>query len=338
MRVLVVVGCFIAAAIRYADAQAKADGGFRGGAPRPCDTNWSYRDGSGQTPPTSGCLSIVDFPPYKASEAPNQPSDPRTDTTQWCSFKQNKLRTQDPTSTVNAIYDVTKIDENKLTSWGYCLLEGGSNGTNSSGPSSAPTGNIPTEGFWADGGFAPQLTQCDDGWTYRDNGEAVQEGIIGCLDGNQFPPFQWNSGEPADPTLSGTDTTKWCSIKGGNKIYDTNPGVDEGDVKKKAWGYCFDAANQVVETNAPTAQTTSAPETGSPTASESNTTGSPVPGPQTRQPTASTTTTPPNTQAPTSTQPNAASPSSLSSGEIAAAVIVPFLVVIAAGGGFAYYK
>lgn len=337
MRALCVIACVLAAAVRYSDAQAKADGGYRGGSPRDCDLDWSYRDVNGQiTQATTGCLSLTAFPPYNAESPQFQPSDPRTDKNQWCSFKRNKLISQNPGTNPNAIYDITNTDENRLTSWGFCLLEGGSN---SSVPSAPPT--LPADDFYADGGYATSVTPCDENWNYRVDGVDEQTGVTGCLDGDEYPPYGWGTAELSDPSNPTTDTTKWCSIKsttlGGNTNYEVNPGQDEDFAKRKAWGFCFNAA---IQTQSPTVRTTTAaPVTESPT--DSGVTESPAPGPQTATPTfGSSTTVAPTTISPTTSSgdPNAVAPSSLSSGEIAAAVIVPFLVVIAAGGGFAYYK
>lgn len=305
-----------------------------------------------------GCLSITDFPPFGAGgEGLAEPKDSRTDTERWCSYKHNK----DPNG--NNIYDVKK----NLETWGFCLsVDGGGTGTSAptgeggSGSTSAPTLDIPNAAFVADGGFQSTPFPCDTAWTYQGEGDnVVDDPINGCLNGDEHPPVGWKSSDLVSPKDARTNTSFWCSVKQGklstaNSKYDVNPGTDF-DAKTQAWGFCLDTSI-VAATDSPvpgeTLPTSSPVRMPVPSASpvalpDSNlTTPAPSAG-STSSPTEETSSGAPTFQPTTGstdgTQGNMTSPGpsnaqGLSSGEIAAAVIVPLIVVFGAIGGFAYYK
>lgn len=335
-----------------------ADGANRKKEPRACDIDWSYRNGDAvKDADADGCLSITDFPPF-GSDSPDlaAPQDSRTNVERWCSFKQNKAIEQGETS--NRIHDL----KNSLTSWGYCLsIEGTTDNsttpapsTDGSGSSTAPTPLVvPDAPFVADGGFQATPFPCDASWTYVDDKGAESKVFDGCASMDEYPPVGLPE-ELVDPRDSRTNTSKWCSVKQGllgtgNSKYDVNPGT--GFVEKtQAWGFCLDTSI-VAATGTPSTPPETLP-TLSPVA-EPNPTASPVATPSagntstTQQPTTPTST---PTELATTLQPSMgagegsggnsteAPNQGLSSGEIAAAVIVPLIVVFGAIGGFAFYK
>lgn len=351
--------------------RACADGGYReADIPRLCDLGWSYVDNGVTTPADAdGCLSITDFPPFNAENPPKTSVGEGTDTTRWCSFKGEKAA-QTGEEVGNLNYNTRQGA--LATYWGYCLSA--SNvvsdaptvpGETTASPTTTGGSEVDPKSlgdFVADGGGAAEYIACDIPWSYKD-AEGTTTNFEGCASFADFPPVE--DSETANAPLNEvTDQTQWCSFKaqaaGGIPQYNVAPNSDP-EVKTRAWGYCLTTANIVDATEAPTAlatdeptapETTSAPSTddgateapgatAAPIATEApatETTEAPVAGEPTGAPVPEQTE--PTTAAPT-TNGTGASPepaSGLGPGEVAAAVIIPLLIVFGGLGGFAYYK
>lgn len=204
-----------------------------------CMERWVYRNSSGDFQVNSACVSLQELEPFGLTRDINRSDEflnQDTDKTQWCATA--------------SVYEPAPSGTNKSVrkQWGFCLRRDDKQAV-------------------ADGGLQDTPTPCVSKWRYKFADKRERILVEPCVSFTDLQPYGFNDDavdlKPA--TLSGTDTTRWCSTSITYNIVN--------EVNRTKWGYCSPSASFSNSTQPPTSSPPASP-TATPTASQAT----PAPG------------------------------------------------------------